>query len=129
VLRPGVELSPSYAEWITVGRSACDADDTCVGLSLHSPSVNELADGNTEARVANNVRGGPAYLAQLPCDVAPAFKARSWRVFRGWAEHHLASNAGAYGGDLDLGRAGADWAAGWRRSFLELMLVMDWFVM
>ena len=127
VLGSHVDLSPHYAEWIVAGRRACDADNACVGLSLYSPSVSELTDNEERRSVATRVGHGPAYLAQLPCMVAPVFKSQPWRVFRSW-EQHLSSTNGDYAGDLDLGRA-AQWPAAWRRHFLELMLVMDWFMM
>eukprot|EP00038_Savillea_parva_P021253 m.33932 g.33932 ORF g.33932 m.33932 type:complete len:796 (-) comp5085_c0_seq1:109-2496(-) len=126
MLHTGVSVDPSYIAWAEEGRVLCDSDPVCIGIGLHAllGGANETArgPGRQHARVGGEDR---AYLAQVPSRLGAVYKPGPWRMFRQWAEHQ---SAGPYDGELDLGDA-ASWTPVWRRWLLELMLIMDWFVL
>lgn len=124
LLDTDTEVSPNVFEWLNDGRRACEPDPGCIGVGLHSPTVSDSGDAAKVPLAVGKVHG-PAYLVQLPAALGGALKPGPWREFRRWAEHHP---AGQYGGELDLAQA-TGWPAVWRRHLLELMLIMDWFVL
>lgn len=121
-LEDDIEVSPYFLEWTNAAREVCGEDTKCIGVSLYSPMMNELVKPKT--RLTSLLRG-PAYMAQVPCSWGAAYKPGPWRRFRRWVQYQ---DRGRYSGDLDLALA-SGWAASWKRYLLELMLVMDWFVL
>eukprot|EP00035_Acanthoeca_spectabilis_P039226 m.60300 g.60300 ORF g.60300 m.60300 type:complete len:816 (+) comp9500_c0_seq2:207-2654(+) len=121
-LEDDIEVSPYFLEWLNRARAVCGPDSQCIGVSLYSPMLNELV--KPKKSVTKKLEG-PAYLAQIPCSWGAAYKPHPWRMFRRWVQFQ---DRGRYSGDLDLAMA-SGWAASWKRYLLELMLVMDWFVL
>lgn len=110
-------VGQEFFSWLIQSRRVCESNPSCIGVSLNSPSTD--AAGHSIVTRLN----GPAYLAQVPPTLGAAFKPDPWRTFRRWAEHRAPTTDAA---ELNLGPAGL-WPTAWRRHFLELMLIMDWF--